>query len=272
MSNIIAIALLLVISQGALAKTMKYPARDCSLLLSPDAPALDFALSDLEGSFLELVKKVQNAGQVPADRVDPFIKDVLNMKASLLNDIFGLLPMVMLSTDEGPKRARVIGLFYQILDSLGVPPQIYGLAANEKGQIVIPQVPQQIREAMNRPAPEVVNNPIGFVKPSSIDDGEAAPEGTHRSVGFGPQTLEDYPLPDRQTGFIQRTLLPQNKLIMIVIDREKNAYYHVDLRLLTSAGGQGDGRTFQLQFNPEIREWIVLVTNQNNPGGRIGFL
>jgi hypothetical protein len=260
MSKLIQLTLLLSLIPGAFAHAAKSP--DCSSVLKTQPRVIDYAASDLEGTFLALVEKVQSAAEVPAARREYFIRDVLNMKAALLNQIGDLLPFLLREKPE------MIPTVYAMLDSIGVPPKIYGLEVDEKNRLVIPSLPPQGPRAGNDN--EIQNAPIGFLKPSALParDLEA---GLHRSIGFADFSVRGEAAPLRRTGQIQRGIAKQNKSILIVADGETGKSYAADLRILTSAGAEIEGKKLALQFNPDIREWIVLVENLNNPTGKIGF-
>jgi hypothetical protein len=260
MSKFIQLALFVSLIPGAFAHAAKSP--DCSALLKTQARAVDYAASDLEGTFLALVEKVQSAGEIPAARREYFIRDVLNMKAALLNQIGDLLPFLLREKPE------MIPTVYAMLDSIGVPPKLYGLEVDEKNQLVVPALPPQGPSAANDN--EIQNAPIGFLKPSSQPRRDLG-DGLHRSIGFADFTVRGEAPPQRRTGQIQRGLAKQNKSILIVADAETGKTYAADLRILTSAGAQTEGKKLKLQFNPDIREWVVLVENLNNPTGKIGF-
>lgn len=254
----IAIAMsLLCISQGALAKDTTEEAARCAELLSKPT-AVDYALSDLEGLFFDVVKKAQDGDHLTPSRAEAYIKDFLNMKAQLLNRIIGLLPAA--------EKPEMVASIYQMLDTLGVPPALYGLKLDEQGHLL-----KQGPTYKSGPLPAETRGPsIGFVNMGEFQYRDL-PEGLHRSIGFGPQRVESDPLPDRVTGMIQRMISKKDPNVLIVYDGEKKIAYAANLQLLHLGGIQIGDHTYQLEFNQEYQEWVVVVQNLANPSGKIGF-
>lgn len=266
MPKFIQLLVMALLSPCALALPKNATAKDCSGVLSTQRPPLDYAISDYEGLFLELLLKVQSAVDMPTDRHEYLLTEILHLKAQVLNRTVQLLPLFLRVPDE-QKRHRIIGSVYQILDSLGVSPEVYGLQIDQQNRLVIPLLPR-LRAVANLPEPPY--RPIGFLTSSRAPTRDL-PEGLNRSIGFAPHTIRPTEDPKRHGGFLQRGFPPQNKNILIVADGETKAVYYVDLRLLTSAGAEFVGRSLQLNFNPEISEWVVEVKNLHNPSGKIGF-
>lgn len=263
MAILIRVMVLLLLSQGAQARIQEETAEKCAQLLSQQPSPLDYAVSDLEGLFLTLVQKVQSVHQVPASRREIFIKDILNMKAEALNRVMSILPMV--------KKAETLDSIYLIIDSLGVPPAMYGLTLDPQTHEVVSSMAKSGRRAKAETEAEVVNRPIGFVT-FAKSAGRDLPEELHRSIGFGPQRIDLHAPPKRLTGKFSRSVSPENKELLIVTDPETNSVYQVSIKILTSSGADLQDKTYRLEFNREMLEWIVRIENLNNPTGHIGFL
>jgi hypothetical protein len=266
MPKFIQFLVMVLLSPSALALPKNATTKNCSDILATQRPPIDYAISDYEGLFLDLLKKVQFSVDMPPDRYEYLITEILHMKAQVLNRTMQLMPLFMRITDR-QKKVRILASVYHIIDSLGVSPEIYGLKLNEQNRLVIPLLPS-LREPAN--LPELPSRPIGFVT-SSREPARDLLEGIKRSIGFTPHTVRDNEDPKRYGGFLKRGSLRQNKNILIVADGETKAVYHVDLRILTSAGAQFGGKTLELIFNSEIAEWMVEVKNLDNPTGKIGF-
>lgn len=266
MPKFIQLLVMVLLSPSALALPKNATTKNCSDILATQRPPIDYAISDYEGLFLDLLKKVQFVVDMPPDRHEYLMTEILHMKAQVLNRTMQLMPLFVRITDT-QKKVRVLASVYQILDSVGVSPAIYGLQLDKQNRLVIPLLPS-LRDPQN--LPELPSQPIGFVT-SSREPARDLAEGFHRSIGFATHIIRDNEDPKRYGGFLQRGSSPQNKNILIVADGETKAVYYVDLRILTSAGAQFVGKTLQLIFNTEIAEWMVEVKNLDNPTGKIGF-
>jgi len=254
----IAIAMsLLCITRGALAKDTTEEAARCAQLLSNPTP-VDYALSDLEGLFFDVVKKAQSGDELTPARAEAYIKDFLNMKAQLLNRIMQLLPVT--------QKPEMVASIYQMLDTLGVPPAVYGLKLDEQGHLL-----KQGPTYPSEPLPAETRGPsIGYLNMGEFQYRDL-PEGLHRSIGFGAQRVEREALPERVTGMIQRMISKKDPNVLIVYDGEKKVAYAANLQLLHLGGIRLDTHTYQLQFNQEYHEWVVVIENLANPSGKIGF-
>ena len=266
MPKFIQFLVMALLSPSVLALPKSTTAEDCLILLSTQPRPVDYAISDYEGLYLELLQKVQSAVDMPHDRHEYLLTEILYLKAQVLNRTAQLLPVLLRMPDQ-QKKVRVLASVYQILDSLGIPPEMYGLKLDPKNRLVIPRLSSS-REPAN--LPEIPSTPIGFLTSSRAPARDLA-KGLNRSIGFAPHILREIEYPKRNGGFLQRSFPPQNKNILIVADGETKTVYYVDLRLLTSAGAEFIGKTLQLNFNPEIAEWVVEVKNIHNPSGKIGF-
>lgn len=261
MSWFIRFAVLLCISQSAFARVTTEEEREaCAQFLSQSSRPIDYAFSDLEGLFFDLIKKVQASNEVPQDRAEFYVKDVLSMKAQVLNNVMYLLAAV--------EKPETLGSIYQMLDSLGVDPEMYGLKLDDQNRLMMPKrdpAPANVKKV--RP---VNKRTIGFLKlsPTPLRD---LPEGLHRSIGFGPQHVEGYAPPARVTGQIRRAVSPKNQNIMIFTDGETKSVYQADRRILNLFGVEFENQKYTLQFNNEMSEWVVVVENLANPTNRIGF-
>lgn len=257
---LVRLLVVLSISHGAFAKNENL---SCAQYLADQPTQVDYALSDLEGSFFELVKKVAAADEVPASRVDKYVKDILSMKAAVLNSIVGILPAV-----HQPQHLAAI---FQIIDSLGVDPQMYGLTLNKDSRVESTMAERARRTDYREPAfEESKGAPIGFVqfnKSLSKD----LPLGIQRSIGFGPQEIKIDPAPKRKTGFITRQF-DANSPNMKIIDLETKTAYQVNLVVMTSLGAKFSDNAYQVRWNDDVKSWVVIVENLNNPSGKIGFL
>src|SRR5437879_2994606 len=98
MSRIIRSLLIFIfISPAAFAKNSaheSYADEEFHDLLKGYTNNIEFSLSDAEGLFFEILKKVIKAPQVPAGNSDFYSRDFLSMKAELLNDLIRIIPLI----------------------------------------------------------------------------------------------------------------------------------------------------------------------------------
>lgn len=202
--------------------------KSCGELLTVTAPAktyteLDYAMSDLEGLFFKYLEQMQNIDQTPESRLEYAFKDLLNLKAEILNDVISVLPYVAVSTMEEARKNKLLNSVYQIIDTMGIPAKVYGFQVAEDGSLSFPgkRRPQNTMKVVSiSPAKEA----IGFLggKSPSRD----LPDGEHRSIGFGTHTISGEKAPARVGGSIQRSVADdgQEKQLLI-IDGETGTIY-----------------------------------------------
>lgn len=241
---------------------------------TPKYTRLDFMMSDLEGGFFALLEMAQSAAAEAPANAELFAKRYLSAKAEIFNDINQLLPLVM----KGPiplerKNAMALSLF-QILDSLGAPILSYGFELSEEGnlshkgmKVYSPQQIASLREKalaqMNLPG-----KPFGFTPIAGPNRDLSMHQ--HRSIGFKEQVVENYEAPKRQVGQFTRGW-SADKTNLVVTDTETQNVYSVPFGMLASGMIRTTSEQHKLEFNQDIKEWVVTKVNLNNPTGRIGF-
>lgn len=256
----ILIAVLLFVSQGAWAKDALLEEKLCKQLLVQKAQPIDYDASDLEGQYFALLEKVQNIKYVSSERMQFYIEEILSMKAYLLNQMGKLVTSV-----EKPETLRSI---YQMLFSLGVPPQNYGLQMDAMGRMVRYRMGPSAQSQSIDQIAEM--NPIGFLKNGKAPTRDL-PDWQHRTIGFGAQSVELYAPPERATGSIRMDVSPQDPGTLIVVDEEKGVRFEVDMQIMTTSGAEVEGHRYILGFNRDISQWVVIAENLNNPSNRLGF-
>lgn len=267
------VAIVLSVTSVQAKDTSKDP-EECAQALSSSGPipVLNYAMSDLEGLFFAYLAKLQAYENVSTAGADLYAKEVLSMKAEVLNRVGDLLPHAALSPMPETQRSRMISSIFQMIDTLGMPSKIYGFEVNEEGRPVLP-VSEKAREAFakNSKTQDLVpaKNPIGFLpgKPATRD----LPEHLKRSIGFRAHEIREHDRPQRTVGLIARQLVGEKNDVLLVIDRENSVSYAIPLVQLQVTSLEVPGRRYELQYNQEIREWVVIAQNLNNPTGRIGF-
>ena len=242
-------------------------AADCSAMLSATSPAIDYEVSDLEGLYLDLLEKVQKLPEAEPSRIEYLLKEILNMKASFLNDAGLLVQQVLTTVPDSQRKNALLADMYQMIASLGVPPKNYGLILNRKGMIQMPKV-----DIASKPLrPIKYKNPIGFILNDRTPD-PLVPEGFHRSIGFGPQTIEGSARPARRGGNLFWEVSEKHPDMLLVFDGEKELLYVVPKNVMVSAAAAFDGRAFILDFSIEGGGWIVRTEKLDGTEERIGFL
>lgn len=229
--------------------------------------SMAYAGSDMDALFIHFVKTVQSVNESGPHQQDRIARKVLNMKAELLNQITDLLPSV-LSLSDPARKIQMISSIYHILDTVGVPIQVFGLQVDEQGRLVLPNVVNS--QSRRNSAPTVVSSPIGFLAQKEASERDL-PDGTHRSIGFTAHSYFKDPVPSRKIGNYQRGILQDNPNMIAVIDRESGQTYFADIRILHASGASLDGHDLELTFNQQAHEWVVTDHNLNNPSGKIGF-
>jgi hypothetical protein len=268
MHTLTRLIVLVLFSQGVLAKAPQGTNKDCSFLLLTQASPLEYELSDAEGVYLELIQKVQSIYEIRTERMESYIKDILALKAQVLNAFIYLIPRVNMQFESGPEKARVLSSIFQMITYLGVSPKSYGLEMDEQFAVTAPIIPISLKKKSKTYTRDA---PIGFVASPQASDRDL-PDELKRSIGFGEHQISSIHLPLRMIGRIQLDISTANKEILLVSDPETKNVYKAHLRVLTSMGGKTEHLTYTLDFKPAIGEWIVKVDNLNNPEGHIGFL
>lgn len=255
-------------AQGAFAKPRQPLAqtKGCEARLNQSSMA--YAGSDMDGLFIDFVKTVQSTNENGPRQQSRMARKVLNMKAELLNRITNLIPFVLRLPDR-ERKIQMISSIYHILDTVGVPAQVFGLQVDEKGRLVLPNVANS--QSQKKPvSTKMASHPIGFLGQKQASERDL-PEGTHRSIGFAAHSYSKDPLPSRKIGNYQRGILQDNPNVIVVIDQESGQTYFADSRILRASGAKVDGHDLELTFSQDAHEWIVIDRNLNNPSGRIGF-
>lgn len=230
----------------------------CAKLLGAQkAPSpLDYAVSDLEGLYLELLDEAKTAFENER-QVEVFLKK----KAEFLNKLGGLMPL--LKNHRTLKFMQVINM----LGSLGVSPQSFGLDLSPEGKVM---ASKSLLNAppmwMFKPSPHLKNSPIGFTHFKDQPDEELPPH-LKRSIGFGTIKVEPYEDPKRLGGQLEFQVKQGQFLVM---DHEEKRVHWVNLDLLRMDGFSSEEKNVALIFDPNQREWLVsfeLLSSRQ----RIGF-
>ncbi len=233
---------------------------------APKASELDYAISDLEGLFFTFLDHLQRSDEIEPARVEFFLKDALNLKAQVLNRALAILPPLMRARIDNARKTQLANSVYIMIDTLGVSPGSYGLELDDDRNVKVPDM-TDLPPAEESHSLPIAKSQIGFVFVEGPDS--ELPDHVHRSIGYGPLTLNVDLLPARQAGFIHRAMKEEGQLI--IVDGEQRLGYQFPIQLLSFHTFQGDGKIYRLGFNQQIFNWVVTVENTNNPEGRIGF-
>lgn len=249
--------------------------KSCGDLLTTKAPEqpqtpLDYYVSDLEGLFFTYLAKMQAANEVSPSRLQYFLKDMLSMKAEILNDVMSILPYVAASPMNEAHRANLLSSIYDIVDTMGVPGSIYGFKIDEDGTLLVPRRKRSKKRARATQAASIAKNEaIGFL--GGLPPERDLPGGIHRSIGFGTPNINKERPPQRKGGAIQRSVSNDKPEQIMILDGETGGMYVLPISRAGILGAQVDGKVYRLDFNKDTVEWVVAVENLNNPTGRIGF-
>lgn len=250
--------------------------KSCGDLLTTKAPEqpktpLDYEMSDLEGLFFTYLAKMQAANEVSPSRLQYFMKDMLSMKAEILNDVMSILPYVAASPMDKARQARLLDSIYQIIDTMGIPASIYGFKIDKNGTVRFPKKTQRKKRLQTAQAmSDAKTETIGFLGGDLAPERDL-PDGIHRSIGFGTHNISGEKPPQRKGGAIQRSVFGDKQEQIMILDGETGEMYALPILRVGVLGGQVDGTVYRLDFNKDTLKWVVAVENLNNPTGRIGF-
>jgi hypothetical protein len=224
------------------------------------ANEFEFAVSDLEGLYLELV---EDAGKLalltePNTRA---IETYLKKKAQFLNDIVPIIGNMQASPSIN------LNVLYMMVTSVGAPGEAYGFAVDQQGQLrFVP--PVRMRDQSRGHFQEPIR--IGFE--DHIHEPTKAFLTPNLSIGFGPQVVVPEAVPLRQGGQLIITRMPNNTSLFVVIDMEKGLKkaYVAPVQILTAMSVHTAEKAMNLEFAPG-KGWFISYTSLLNPEGKIGF-
>ena len=241
---------------------------------------LDYAASDLEGSFLELMREAA-ALETPGPRGrDADMERFLNQKAFMLNTLAeSAMPLVLDQATTGRSRigaAELVGM----LITLGVSPEMYGLTLDTKtgraglhpqvlARLTAPPAEARTVKRARVPRPIAERAAIGFV-PSGGEGEPELPPYLKRTVGFAPTKIERSEKPPERRGGALDFADGSREDALKVIDREKGGEVEASLARLHVFEYVGAAKTMRLKFSPEDG-WFVAFESTVNPEGKIGF-
>lgn len=260
------------LSTGAKAQTSKINltvnmdiASCAKLLESVNAPTpFDFAISDLEGLYIELLED-----SVELSSPEIFLKK----KAEFFNRLNAVFPKLLRDNIRNENPAIPLVQLVNMMMSLGVGPEFYGLKLDENSQISIDKKVYQSALSQSpssrKPAAKPENKKsIGFVEFRGEGE-EPLPAYLRRSVGFAPFRVERRESPKRRGGQLKFEVL-SDQTALRVIDSEENVIYELPLEALQTVFYESDVKKMGLKFDPN-QGWIVAFESLVNPDGVIGF-
>lgn len=236
--------LVLMLSLGAMTQAAHAANQnDCDGLLVGQANEFEFAVSDLEGLYLDLV---HSAGDLAAQtQPNPRLVEIfLKKKAEFLNDLIAIVMGVQKSPAVDVEVLRMMAL------SVGVPPEALRFELRD-------------RDLPNTKFQDPIK--IGF---NQSGDLLSTPE-PRRSIGFGALIELPHEQPLRSGGLMQ-FLEIRDKGILVVVDLENNKPYAAPYTILHAMSVETDEKAMELTFDPR-RGWFVAFQNLLNPDGKIGF-
>ncbi len=105
--------------------------KECEAALTTQASRLDYEVSESRRNLPSPARENHGLPELDSSRRAPFIEDTLNLKADILNTIGDLLPYVLRNAANEDKKVRALTSIYEMLDTIGIPPKIFGLKINK---------------------------------------------------------------------------------------------------------------------------------------------
>jgi hypothetical protein len=234
----------------------------CSELLTSKvetANSFEFAVSDLEGLYLNLIQAAWDVQQ-DAVKAPVRLENLLKEKAEFLNDMMAVAGSMQNSKSVNLQELQLM------LVSLNVDAKSFGFDFDKNGKTTF-ALPIRPHEE-NAP---LTQDPItiGFRASSTVDE---SPQEIlqRRSIGFGELELVPPQVPARRGGQISFLPLTQQG-ILVVRDLEKNVSYAAPINVLATNSAETLEKSFTLAFDPDRGAWLVRFKNLANPTGKIGF-
>ncbi len=238
--------------------------------LEAQAPKpFDYAVSDLEGLYLAIVEEAKDLNVKDEKAMERFLK----RKATFLNHLGVLASKLRYDFSSGSQVKIGIDQIANMLLSIGVSPQIFGIEVDSSfGLSIHPNAQafdQRAHGGMVGSRKAVKNPPIGFIHFDSEKE-DPLPSHRHRTIGFAPQKVESYDPPKRVGGQIRFHVNYEDDSVLIV-DLEGGTRVEVKLSVMQDNGFENEDRVFHLSFAQDQSEWLVSFESKVNPDGKIGF-
>jgi len=239
-------------------------------VVGPAASPFEYAVSDFEGLYLDIISDIAQSGQIRANRVNKFAEDFLNKKATFLNQAIYVVRQMTLNQMQGQQSPTTPEQVFSMIASLGVDPTMYGLVINKEQQIElkVPAKPSNIATKNNTEVAGEGQGFVGFIDPKGSNERDL-PAHLQRAVGFGREGISREEAPQRKTGLLKFSLDEKTKLL-VVVDMSSRLQYAVDSKMLATSGAQTDDKIMRLQISQD-NSWFVSYENTANPKGIIGF-
>lgn len=236
---------------------------DCQKLLmrAKTAKPLDFAISDLEGLYLEIVQDTIELSNHPSSEGAPY-QTYFKKKAQFLNDAIGVILQIRFMDPQELPEVNYTQ-FAQMFFSLGVDPKMYGLTPDKNGDFQL-SIGKTKKSKATASEPFVESRAIGFIHFPKSESQKP------HSIGFATWKTPEQETPIRAGGRIGFEPLPSRNLLLVG-DFENTVAYEVSVGLLRSFQYKGEDLSFEITFDKQQGQWIVAFENHNNPTGKIGF-
>lgn len=261
--------------QPAIQLTVNMDIASCMKLLeslSAPSPA-DYAISDMEGAYVELLKDATALSSSDVQDKDRKMEIFLKKKADFLNRLSAVFPNLIYDHFANGEASIPLSQLVNMILSVGVATESYGIKLVDDSQISIDQRTYHSAMAMGAPQllstkPQKKKRTIGFVELQGEEE-EVLPAHLHRSIGFHPVKVERHEDPKRKVGQLNFEMLADEKTFRVK-DHHENTVYELSLEVLQALFYETDSKKMGLTFDPR-EGWIVAFESLVNPDGVIGF-
>lgn len=263
--------------QPTIQLTVNMDIASCAKLLeSLNAPSpADYAISDMEGAYVELLKDATALSSSDVRNKDRQMEIFLKKKADFLNRLNAVFPKLIYDHFANGEASIPLSQLVNMILSSGVATESYGIKLVDDSQISIDQRTYHSAMAMGAPRPQTLSTKsarkkraIGFVELQGEEE-EALPAHLHRSIGFHPFRIERHEDPKRKVGQLDFEMLADEKTLRVK-DHQENTVHELSLEVLQTLVYETDSKKMGLTFDPR-EGWIVAFESLVNPDGVIGF-
>lgn len=243
-------------------------------LKGPKTTPFEFFVSDTEALYLEIISDIAQFESVSPEKHPYFFESFLNKKSELLNNIIQIVRRFKSNSHFEAQSKIKLTQIYNMLFSLGIDPELYGLNSNSSNQAQLKVERKQKKKELKKgiaPTPSENMGFIGFLEPKDLS-GENNSKKTKGLgyIGFLPQPPKEEQLPHRQIGQIAIEYDQETNFLKIT-DSQNNIEYIVARTDLARAQVKISGKQMTLTFNSKSKSWFVSFENLANPSGQIGF-
>ncbi|NCN40830.1 hypothetical protein GW916_06215 [bacterium] len=238
-----------------------------SLLSSTKGPTpLDFVVSDLEGSYLEVIKDLDRFAKEGYPSLSE-MEVLLKKKAAFLNEFESLVRSLLFSESKEEQDSINLHSLAQMVYYFGLPPKRFGLTMAPNGEVGLVSPPEK-KPSSETAGIESKKEKIGFLDFGKDQEDDSLNQKF--TVGFSALVPAEEDLPLRLGGRIDFQFIPKQKRLLVG-DFEKLEGFSVPMNLMMINQIDSPEKSFSVVYDENLKEWLVAYTNHLNPTGRIGF-